>query len=214
MSDSRTDIVVGVDLGGTKIFAAGFDAAGDVRTPSFREATEASRDASVTIANLDRCVESAVRSASGRIVGIGVGTTGPLNPWSGVLLEPETLPQLFGFPLAKHLSERFELPVAVSNDANCFALGEALFGAGRGASVVLGITLGTGCGVGIVIDGKIHEGASGNAGEVYRARLGEFSFDEILSGGGLEILASRAYGESVNGPELHRRASRADATAA
>jgi predicted NBD/HSP70 family sugar kinase len=101
----------------------------------------------------------------------------------------------------------------MSNDANCFALAEALFGAGRGEEIVVGVTLGTGCGCGVVIRGEILEGTTANAGEVYRALVGDRPFDEALSGGGLERLYGERAGRSLAGEEISRLAAESDARA-
>ena len=199
------ELAVGVDLGGTKIAAGVFDSGGGLLGELIVELTRADGPAEATSEALLAAVQRALKSAAvdaGELSGIGVGTPGPLDPVAGTLLEIPTLPQLHYFPLRGTLVQRYETRVELSNDGNCFALGEALFGAGQGAGVVLGVTLGTGCGVGAVVEGRIFEGATSNAGEVYKALCGDRTFDEGLSGPGLERLWRERLGEAKQGPEI------------
>jgi len=196
---------VGIDLGGTKIAAGVFDSSGALLGDLAVEPTLADGSAEGTTAALFSAIDQALDGASispGDIAGIGVGTPGPLDSAAGTLLEVPTLPQLHYFPLRGTLAQRYETRIDITNDGNCFALGEARFGVARGEGVVLGITLGTGCGVGLVVDGRIHEGATCNAGEVYRALCGDKTFDDALSGPGLERLYLARCGEKKSGEEL------------
>ena len=208
-----SELAIGIDLGGTKIAAGVFSPAGALRGELAVLPTAAAGPAAGTLDNLFRAVEKALASASvaaGELRGIGLGTTGPLDPWRKTLLEAEALPRLHHVPLGRLLEDRFGKPLTLTNDGNCFALAEALFGAGRGEEIVLGVTLGTGCGVGVVIRGRFLEGASANTGEVYRARVGDLTFDEALSGRGLERLYRQRGGDERPGDEIHRLAQRGD----
>ena len=199
------ELAVGVDLGGTKIAAGVFDSSGGLLGELIVELTRADGPAEATSEALLAAVQRALESAAvdaGELSGIGVGTPGPLDPVAGTLLEIPTLPQLHYFPLRGTLAQRYETRVELSNDGNCFALGEALYGVARAEPIVLGVTLGTGCGVGFVVGGKIHEGATCNAGEVYRAACGERTFDEALSGPGLERLYRERLGRTKAGREI------------
>jgi glucokinase len=212
----RDVLALGVDLGGTKIAAGVFDGLGGLRGRLAVRPTQALGPAEGTVANLFAAIDAALATAgseASRLGGIGVGTTGPLDPRAGTILEAETLPNLFHFPLRRALEDHYGLRAALSNDANCFALSEATFGAGRGEEIVVGITLGTGCGCGVVIRGRILEGATANAGEVYRALVGERTFDEALSGGGLERLYREGTGRAASGAEVSRLAAAGDAGA-
>jgi len=212
---SHTIHSVGVDLGGTKVAAALFTRAGELIGEIFQAPTLADQPREATLASIDRVIAAAMASnpSGGIIAGIGVGSTGPLDPDSGTILEAETLPALFHFPLAKTLEDRFGAAVRITNDANAFTLAEATHGAGRGHSIVMGITLGTGCGCGVVLRGAILEGASANTGEVYRAPLDGRTFDEVLSGTGLELRYRQRAKTSASGAEIDRRAREGEAAA-
>ena len=98
------------------------------------------------------------------VAGIGIGAPGPLNRKTGVLLEAPNLGWT-DFPLRDLVSDVLGLPAAVDNDANCATYGEWWMGAGRGATILVGLTLGTGIGGGLVVNGEIHHGVSDAAGE-------------------------------------------------
>ncbi len=219
MTNDRSDVerppIVGVDIGGTNVRAGVFHSDGRLLGSLESRPTQADRAAETTFTAIALAIERAMKGARDLtdvpIGGIGIGSTGPLDPVRGIYHEPETLPSMFGFPLVPRLSERFALPVRITNDGNAFALAEATFGAARGASTVVGITLGTGCGCGIVVDGRIHEGATANAGELFRAPLRGRNFDEWLSGRGLELTFDRERGLAA--PEISRRARDGDRAA-
>ena len=101
------------------------------------------------------------------IEGIGIAVASPLNKKGDLILDPPNLPCLKNCRLAKILKKDFKnIPIFLENDVNCFTLAEALIGAGKKAEIIFGITLGSGIGGGIVVNGKIYRGAFGGAGEV------------------------------------------------
>jgi glucokinase len=97
--------------------------------------------------------------------GIGICAPGPLDPKTGVILNPPNLPCWRNFPLGESVQRRYSAPVKIDNDANAAALAETRWGAARGCRNVFYATLGTGIGTGIVFDGKIYHGRTGSAGE-------------------------------------------------
>jgi glucokinase len=116
---------------------------------------------------LDRVATLVGRVAGdARVDGVGVGLPGPVDFATRSVVHPPNLPGWEVVPVASVLEERLGVPVAIENDANAVVLGEALFGAGRGHRVVLGLTLGTGIGGGLVIDGEVHRGATGTGTEI------------------------------------------------
>nr|PZN38179.1 MAG: hypothetical protein DIU70_11360 [Bacillota bacterium] len=100
------------------------------------------------------------------VAAAGVGLPGPVDTRRGTTLQTPNIPGLEGFPVASFLREQLGVPVFVENDANLAALGEWALGAGRGARHVLYVTVSTGIGGGIVLDGRVYSGAHGSAGEV------------------------------------------------
>jgi fructokinase len=147
---------IGVDLGGTKIEALALDRGG---REVFRKRVPTPRgDYSATIA----AVKALVRDAGEGTVGIGI--PGAESQATGLIKNANST-WLIGKPLRKDLEAALGRPVRLENDANCFALSEAVDGAGKGAAVVFGVILGTGVGGGIAVDGKIIRGANAIAGE-------------------------------------------------
>lgn len=161
---------LGIDLGGTKIESALSGAAIDHPLWRKREATQTTGGPEALIRQLaDRILET--QQEAGDSLTIGLGLPGSIDPTSGTVRNC-VMPWLDGIPLPQALSERTGQPVAVVNDAQAFALSEAHFGAGRGARTVLGVTIGTGVGGGWVIEGRLHSGRHGIAGEI-----GHFTLD-------------------------------------
>jgi glucokinase len=160
---------VGVDLGGTKIHAALVSADGTI-IKGVRRATEADRDAAAVMGNLRRAVHEVLDEAGvsvEELAGLGVGSPAPLDMKEGVILSPGNLPSLHGFPIVEDLKGEFETRVELNNDANCFGLAEARFGAGAGAEVCCGLTLGTGLGGALVLDGRVYNGLRGAGAEIW-----------------------------------------------
>lgn len=159
-----SDVVIGIDVGGTTIAAGLVTPAGDVvadERVTAREATGA------TTETLERLIEDLRRRAGDRAVrGIGVGVPGPVDTATGRIAElvPHA-PDLAGQPLAASLRARFGLPAYVDNDVNALALGEWRFGAGRGLRSLVVLAPGTGFGCGIILEGRLVRGINGFGGE-------------------------------------------------
>ena len=157
---------IGIDLGGTKIEGVLMDDAGTERprrrVPTPRDDYGATVDAIVALIN-ELLAEAGVgRTPSSATV--GVATPGSLSPRTGRMQNANST-WLNGQALGPDLAERLGRPVRLANDANCFALSEALDGAAAGARNVVGIILGTGCGAGVVIEGRLLDGPRGIGGE-------------------------------------------------
>lgn len=99
------------------------------------------------------------------VVGIGVGMPSLVDVREGIVYKPTNIPSWRKVYLKDILEEKFEIPVSINNDANCFALGEKYFGVAKDFDDIAGITIGTGMGVGIIIDGKLYSGKNAGAGE-------------------------------------------------
>jgi glucokinase len=110
-------------------------------------------------------IEQTLPDGASSIAGIGICAPGPLDPNTGLILNPPNVPCWRNFPLADEVRKHYSVPVRVDNDANAAALAEARWGSARGYKHVFYATIGTGIGTGIVIDGKIYHGRTGSAGE-------------------------------------------------
>ena len=154
----------GIDLGGTKIEILALDASG---AELLRRRVAAPRDdydaTLAAIAALVAAVERDLGIVPG-IASVGVGTPGSRSPRTGLLRGSNSV-WLNGRPIRDDLEARLNRPVAIANDANCFALSEATDGAGAGAMAVFGVILGTGVGGGLVLHGRVLEGHNAIAGE-------------------------------------------------
>src|SRR5258708_15053349 len=169
MNQISDESFIGVDVAGTKVAAGLVGPAGEI-TNQFRIPMVAT-DAIAGLAAVTTAID-AVRAASTRdsefrksISAIGICAPGPLNPQTGVVINPPNLPGWRNFPLAAEISKAYRVLVRVDNDANAAALAEALWGAGRGYRNVFYVTIGTGIGTGIVFDRRIYHGRTGAAGE-------------------------------------------------
>ncbi len=155
--------VIGVDLGGTKCALARFDAETfkilDKKTIPTR-----ADDGFGTV--VDDVVEAIKSLQTPETTAIGIGIPGLIRQPEGVLIKAPNIPGSDGWEIKKILTERIGLPVFVGNDANCFVLAEARLGSAKDYKMVIGITFGTGVGGGLVIDGKLFEGAHGYAAEI------------------------------------------------
>ena len=152
---------IGVDLGGTKIEAIAID--GDGRERLRRRVPTPRGDYDATLAAIAALVSDLERTIGARGT-VGVGMPGTISAATGLVKNANST-WLNGRPLADDLPRLLDRPVRLANDANCFALSEAIDGAGTGADVVFGVILGTGVGGGIVSQRRVIAGANGIAGE-------------------------------------------------
>lgn len=152
---------LGVDFGGTKIEAALLDSQGEIRARQRVPNPGNYADAVRAVAELTARIE---REAGAGAKTVGVAMPGTLSPVTGLVRNSNST-WLNGKPFYEDLKAALQRPVRVENDANCFALSEAVDGAGAGARVVFGVILGTGCGGGLVVDRKVVEGINHIGGE-------------------------------------------------
>ena len=165
---SAAPLFAGIDLGGTKIAACIADADGRERA-SARTATEAHRGPEAVIGRIVDAVRDAAREAgieTRQLAGAGIAAPGPIDRDAGVVTDPPNLPGWHNVPLARALTDRLGITATLENDANCGALGEHAYGAGRGYRHMIYLTISTGVGGGIIIDNALYTGASGAAGEL------------------------------------------------
>jgi glucokinase len=156
--------LLGVDIGGTKVAVGLVDRSGKILTQG-RKPMVANGTAEAALHAVTEAIDSISAAAGGGIQSIGICAPGPLDPKSGIVLNPPNLPCWRNFPLAEKIKSIYNLPVKVDNDANAAALAETRWGAARGYRYVFYATIGTGIGTGIVFDGRIYHGNTGSAGE-------------------------------------------------
>lgn len=151
---------IGVDLGGTKIEVAALDASGTIQ---WRQRAKTPGEYGAIVGTIGALVQAA-ESALAMRASVGIGIPGVISTVTG-LVKNANSQVLIGHPLDQDVGARLGREVRVENDANCFALSEAIDGAGAGCRVVFGVIIGTGCGGGIVVDGRVIEGRTRIAGE-------------------------------------------------
>jgi glucokinase len=170
----RDELLVGVDIGGTKVAAGLLDRAGKIVAQSrvAMVANDAARGLAAVAAAIEDLRSKAPSSVSSESAegfqprAIGICAPGPLNPRTGVILNPPNVPGWHNFPLAEEMRKLYpDARVKIDNDANAAALAEAKWGAGRGYRNVFYATIGTGIGTGFVIDDKVYHGRTGLATE-------------------------------------------------
>src|SRR5690349_482402 len=168
----RQRYIVGVDLGGTNIVAGAMPEDGSREIAMRSEPTRADLGAEAVVDRIARMIETVIAEAGAEtgatrddFVGVGIGSPGPLDRERGIVIVTPNLGWR-NFPLRDEVSNRVGLPASLDNDANCATLGEWWCGAAKGARHVIGITIGTGIGGGLILDGRLFHGASDVAGEI------------------------------------------------
>ena len=185
-------LVAGVDLGGTHIRAAVLQGSKLHSRVSLLTGENPTPDR--VLPRVYGAIQQALDEAGvarDHITGIGVATPGPLNNRTGVIYSPPNLPGWESVPLRDLVQQQFNTPVLIENDAHTAGLGEYMFGAGRGSKYMVYLTVSTGIGGGVIIDGKILEGANGTAGELGHMTI-DWNGERCTCGniGCLEYLAS------------------------
>lgn len=200
---------IGIDIGGTKCAVVRGNEEGKI----LKKLRFPTKDRDETLKEIFDSVQALW---SEDVEAIGVSCGGPLNSRTGVILGPPNLPGWDRVPITDMLTERFHVPARLCNDADACAAAEWRFGAGMGCDDLVFLTFGTGIGAGLILNGRLYEGASGMAGEVGHVRLYEDghmgygkagAYEGYISGGGIA-----QYGEG-SAKELYDRALAGDARA-
>jgi len=202
-------LVIGVDLGGTQIRV------GVLQGATLRSWVRLPTGEAPTPDRIIPCIDSAIQRALDeadtrldQIMGIGLGVAGPLDSRTGVVFAPPNLPGWGHVRLRDIFEEHYNMPVFVENDANAAGLGEYLFGAGRGCKDMVYLTISTGIGGGVIVNGQIMHGTSGTAGELGhmtidwdgdRCNCGNFGcLESIASGTAIARRANEAIARGVD----------------
>jgi glucokinase len=213
--------VIGVDVGGTKTLAGVVGRDGDVGRTAERATPNESQDE--LLATLDEVVEEL--RAEEQIDALGFGLPSTIDQNAGTAVSSVHVP-LTGVAFRSRMSDRFALPVGIDNDGNAAAIAEWQLGAGRGTRHMIMLTLGTGIGGGLILDGKPYRGAIGAGAELGHIVLqyggppcgpgcdGHGHFETLISGSAADRAARELYGPSSNARELVLRARDGDEAAA
>lgn len=154
-------VAVGVDIGGTLVRVGAFDGEGQLLGQ--KEAGIASVGPRNGLRLIEELIQQTLDSVKAKaLLGIGVGCTGPLDIMRGLVNNPYTLAGWSNVHIVEHLNKAFSVPVKLENDADAAALGEYWKGAGRGAHKLYAVTVGTGVGTALIVEGKIYRGADGS----------------------------------------------------
>lgn len=195
-------LLLGLDIGGTKVSLSVGEADGRVLASARVPMNPNADPAHLLNDCAKQLVALAAQHAPGRPpAAIGAACPGPISYAEGRFLDPPNMPRWHGFQIRKWLAEHFTFPSAMMNDANAAALAEWLWGAAKGATTAVFLTMSTGMGAGLIIDGRLYEGPLGLAGEIGRVRLGEGdagpvgfgkrgSAEGFLSGPGMSQMAA------------------------
>ena len=192
--NSRDDLVCAVDLGGTNLRAANIDRNGRIYE-HFKTATPATNKAEEIVAAIVAAVrdcETAGLKRGATIQAVSVVVPGSVQVGTGIVVNAPNIPSLPGFRLAAALGAAIDRPVLLENDANAAALGEMWQGAARTCKTIICLTLGTGVGGAVILDGQLWRGVDGTAGEIGHASVEPFGGVKCKCGnvGCLEVYAS------------------------
>lgn len=226
--------VIGVDLGGTKICGALADLDGKILN-SYTVQTDAFEGEKAVLGRIvsviNRVLEDSSKSIE-EVKAIGIGSPGPLDSEKGIVIDTPNLP-FKNFNLVENIKAVFNVPIYLENDANAAAIGEYMFGAGRGTRNMVYVTVSTGVGGGAVLNGKLYKGSTSNALEIGhstvlhdgpRCNCGNYGCVEALASGtaiarqGMEAInsgvkTSLVEYEKVTSYEIHKEAEKGDKVA-
>lgn len=155
-----SDHIIGVDLGGTNVRSALVQ--GETIIKTFESQISSKGSEKEVIDEIISCIENVFNQDA---KSIGIGVPGIVNTQQGIVYDVQNIPSWKKVYLKDIMEKHFNIPVYINNDANCFAVGESIYGHGKGYNHVVGLILGTGVAAGMVLNGKIYEGRNCGAGE-------------------------------------------------
>ncbi|HXL81497.1 MAG TPA: ROK family protein [Pyrinomonadaceae bacterium] len=190
----KQEFVFAADLGGTHLRVATVDRSGTIYCRQMQSTPQAEKPNEIVHALIDavRKCERESAALGGAISAVSIAVPGTVNVAEGVVVKAPNVPSLDGFRLGAALESELEWPVILENDANAAAVGEMWKGAGQGYCTLICVTLGTGVGGGIILDGKLWRGADGSAAEIGHIGVDPFGGIPCTCGsrGCLEVYAS------------------------
>lgn len=201
---------IGVDVGGTKIAIGIVDRSNTIVSEIARFAVQPYTEGAALVERLVEEVHSLLSEngySKEQVAGIGLGSPGPLDLGTGTVLNTPNMPMLVNFGLREAVQDISGCATEVNNDANCFVLGEALAGQARHGNIVVGVTLGTGYGCGIVFDKEVYVGATGTAAEIAHCPYLDSTLEEYISGRGLSRAYKKRSGEDADGKTISNLAA-------
>ncbi len=190
----KSEFVFVADLGGTHLRVAAVDCSGKIHCRRMQQTPQVEKPNEIVQALIEAAHECEASTArqGGVISAVSVAVPGTVNAAEGVVVKAPNVPCLDGFRLAAALESELKWPAILENDANAAAIGEMWKGAGQGFRTIICVTLGTGVGGGIILDGKLWRGADGSAGEIGHIGVDPFGGVACTCGsrGCLEVYAS------------------------
>ena len=158
-------VVAGIDIGGTNISIAVAETGGEV-VSKCKLPTQSSLGPFSALNRMSEALEKMLTGEPSNLEAIGVGSPSPIDIRRGLIMSPSSLLEWSEFPIVDLLNDRFGVPVKLENDANAAAVGECIYGAGRGHKNIFYLTVSTGIGGGLIINGELYHGVSTAAGEI------------------------------------------------
>ena len=164
-------LAAGIDLGGTKIGLGVVDSDEPSKVRSYVSISTPKDSPHEGLLLIENSLKAMLNDKIKLLAGIGIGVPGPVDPRDPSIAYLPNLPSWNGLPLAKMLSSKLDLPVMIENDANVAALGEKIYGAGKGIQDFIFVTLGTGVGGALVLGDRLYRGSTGLAGEIGHTQI-------------------------------------------
>jgi glucokinase len=157
----RNNVVLGIDIGGTDLKIGRVE--NSIITKQTIKSVDPNATKEETLSSLFEVIDSVINSD---VKAIGIGVPAVVDPVAGIVYDVQNIPSWKEIALKKLVEQHYNLPVYINNDANCFALGEKIFGKGRNYENFIGLSIGTGIGMGIIINNRLYNGVLCGAGEV------------------------------------------------
>ncbi|MGD0780292.1 MAG: ROK family protein [Dehalococcoidales bacterium] len=207
-SNSRNPTYIGLDIGKTKIATGLVTSSGEILLKN-QVLTDLEKGGEAILGQCRELVKQILNSSSVKPGGIGIGSTGVVEPEKGIIVSSGSISGWCNIKIREKFEEEFKIPVAVDNDVHVAALGEHLFGAGRGANTSVFMVISTGVGFSIVKDGRIWRGSHNLAGQIAHLPLFDRkkTVNDVFSGKGIAERASELLGQSVSTDNVFKLAS-------